>query len=91
MLKKKGYTRDMVSMQGLGYKEILDYLTGDCTLEDAIDKIKKETRHFAKRQLTWFRREKEVIWVEKSNFLDTEGLLKYLLADFDAYVGRKLI
>lgn len=91
VLKKKGYTRDMVSMQGLGYKEILDYLTGDCTLEDAIDKIKKETRHFAKRQLTWFRREKEVIWVEKSNFLDTEGLLKYLLADFDAYVGRKLI
>lgn len=91
VLKKRGYTRDMVSMQGLGYKEILDYLTGDCTLEDAIDKIKKETRHFAKRQLTWFRREKEVIWVEKSNFLDTEGLLKYLLADFDAYVGRKLI
>ena len=69
----------------------MDYLTGDCTLEDAIDKIKKETRHFAKRQLTWFRREKEVTWVEKSNFQDTEGLLKYLLADFNTYIGSRLI
>ena len=90
-LKKRGYTRDMVSMQGLGYKEILDYLTGDCTLEDAIGKIKKETRHFAKRQLTWFRREKEVTWVEKSNFQDIGELIRFLLADFDAYVGSRLL
>lgn len=64
-LKNKGYTRDMVSMQGLGYKEILEYLEGECTLEDAIYKIKRDTRHFAKRQITWFKREKEVIWIDK--------------------------
>ena len=58
----------MVSMQGLGYKEILDYLDGACTLEDAIYKIKRDTRHFAKRQLTWFRREKDTIWMNKDEF-----------------------
>lgn len=67
-LKDMGYHRDMVSMQGLGYKEILDYLDGKCTLEEAIYILKRETRHFAKRQLTWFRREREVIWLDKSQF-----------------------
>ena len=65
-LKDMGYHRDMVSMQGLGYKEILDYLDGKCSFEEAIYIIKRETRHFAKRQLTWFRREREVIWMDKS-------------------------
>lgn len=67
-LKSMGYHRDMVSMQGLGYKEILDYLDGKCTLEDAIYILKRETRHFAKRQLTWFRRERDVIWINKQNY-----------------------
>lgn len=67
-LKKIGCTRDMVSMQGLGYKEILDYLDGLCTLEEAVYKIKRDTRHFAKRQLTWFRREREVHWIDKSSY-----------------------
>lgn len=67
-LKEMGYHRDMVSMQGLGYKEILDYLDGKCSLDEAIYIIKRETRHFAKRQLTWFRREREVIWLDKSQF-----------------------
>ena len=65
-LAQMGYTRDMVSMQGLGYKEILAYLEGECTLEEAVYILKRDTRHFAKRQLTWFRREKDVIWVNKS-------------------------
>lgn len=56
-----GCTKDMVSMQGLGYKEIIVYLNGNCTLEEAVYIIKRDTRHFAKRQLTWFKREKEVI------------------------------
>lgn len=64
-LKDKGYTKNMVSMQGLGYKEILDYLDGECTLEEAIYRIKRDTRHFAKRQITWFKREKNVIWIDK--------------------------
>lgn len=67
-LKGMGCTKDMVSMQGLGYKEILRYLEGELTLEEAIYLIKRDTRHFAKRQLTWFRREKDVIWMEKGNF-----------------------
>jgi len=64
-LMKTGYTRDMISMQGLGYKEIISYLNGECTLEEAIFILKRDTRHFAKRQLTWFRREQDVIWVDK--------------------------
>lgn len=64
-LREMGCTKDMVSMQGLGYKETLRYLEGEITLEEAVYLIKRDTRHFAKRQLTWFRREKDVIWVEK--------------------------
>ena len=78
-LKEMGYHRGMVSMQGLGYKEILDYLDDKITLEEAIYRIKRDTRHFAKRQLTWFRRERDVIWVDKSEIgSDTEALLSYM-------------
>lgn len=63
-----GYHKDMVSMQGLGYKELLSYLDGECSLEEAVYIIKRETRHFAKRQLTWFRRERDVIWLDKSAY-----------------------
>ncbi len=72
-LKDRGYTKDMVSMQGLGYKEILDYLDGYTTLDEAVYILKRDTRHFAKRQLTWFRREREVIWVEKVKFSHDNG------------------
>lgn len=76
-LKEKGYTKDMVSMQGLGYKEILSYLDGECTLEEAVYILKRDTRHFAKRQLTWFRREREVCWVDKEAFAyDHEKILE---------------
>jgi len=61
-----GCTKDMISMQGLGYKEIIRYLEGEYSLDDAIEILKKETRHFAKRQLTWFKREKDTIWYDKS-------------------------
>ena len=79
-LAQMGYTRDMVSMQGLGYKEILAYLEGECTLEEAVYIMKRDTRHFAKRQLTWFRREKDVIWVNKPDFeYDDKRILEYIL------------
>lgn len=79
-LTDRGCTKDMVAMQGLGYKEILDYLAGKCTLEEAIYIIKRDTRHFAKRQLTWFKREKEVIWVEKPAFgYDQEKILQFMV------------
>lgn len=67
-LKDMGCSREMVSMQGLGYKEVLAYLDGEYTLEEAVYIIKRETRHFAKRQLTWFKRERDVIWLDKQTF-----------------------
>ena len=78
-LKELGCTKEMVSMQGLGYKEFFDYFDGRMTLEDTIDKIKKDTRHFAKRQLTWFRREKEVIWLNKKEYEQEKDLLDSVL------------
>lgn len=79
-LKDQGYTKEMVSMQGLGYKEILDYLNGNCTLEEAIYILKRDTRHFAKRQLTWFRRERDVIWVSKNEHnYDEDKILNVML------------
>jgi len=68
-LKAMGCHKGLVSMQGLGYKEILDYLSGEIDLERAVYLIKRDTRHFAKRQLTWFRREKEVIWLDKTEYM----------------------
>lgn len=79
-LKERGCNASMVSMQGLGYKEILEYLDGRCSLLEAVEKIKKETRHFAKRQLTWFRREKDVIWLDKQAFAyDDDAVLSCIL------------
>ncbi len=82
-LKEMGCTKDMVSMQGLGYKEILRYLEGELTPEEAVYLIKRDTRHFAKRQLTWFRREKDVIWLNKQeidqNGQDTLSVMQEIL------------
>lgn len=78
-LLEMGYTKDLVSMQGLGYKEIIASLEGEISLEEAVEQIKRDTRHFAKRQLTWFRREKEVIWVDMEQFIDTKEVKNYLL------------
>lgn len=81
-LAAAGCTRDMVSMQGLGYKEILDYLDGRCTLEEAVYTLKRDTRHFAKRQLTWFRRERDVLWIEKPAYgYDNSRILEYMMRE----------
>jgi tRNA dimethylallyltransferase len=71
-LRALGCKAGMTSMQGLGYKEILAYLNGEGTLEEAVYLLKRDTRHFAKRQLTWFRRERDVIWVDKEAFAEDE-------------------
>ena len=92
-LKEKGMNRHMVSMQGLGYKEILSYLDGECSLEEAVYILKRDTRHFAKRQLTWFKREREVIWVNKEQFdYEEDRILEYLkdiLLEKGILEGRK--
>ncbi len=78
-LMKLGLDSSYNSMQGIGYKEISEYLNGKTTLDEAIDNIKKNTRHFAKRQLTWFRREDNVIWIDKSKYdYDNERILSYM-------------
>lgn len=86
-LLKMGCTREMVSMQGLGYKEIIDALEGRDTLEHAYERIKQETRHFAKRQFTWFRRERDVTWLHKELFSGEEELLQYCIKDCREYLG----
>lgn len=83
-LQEKGYHKSMVSMQGLGYKEILAYLEGEISLEEAIYILKRDTRHFAKRQLTWFRREKDVTWIDKPDFsYDDDKILKFMIEKID--------
>lgn len=79
-LKEHGYGRELVSMQGLGYKELFPYLDGACTLEEAVEIIKRDTRHFAKRQLTWFHREPDVVWIDQQEFgYDREKILNRML------------
>lgn len=81
-LKAEGAKKGMTSMQGLGYKEILDYLEGITTLDEAVYILKRDTRHFAKRQLTWFRREKDVKWLYLPEFENNlEKVTKKVLAD----------
>lgn len=87
-LMDQGYTRDMVSMQGLGYKEIIDYLSGDISYEEAVYILKRDTRHFAKRQITWFKRERDVIWVNKNEFADDNAILSYM---DDVLLTRQII
>ena len=76
-----GVKPEMTSMQGLGYKQAYLYLTGSYTRDEAIDAIKKETRHFAKRQLTWFRKEKEAVFIDKSCFSSDDEIIDYILSD----------
>lgn len=79
-LIEKGYGRNLVSMQGLGYKEIYSYLQGEVSLSEAIYILKRDTRHFAKRQLTWFKREQDVVWVDKDKLLTDEEQLSFCLS-----------
>ncbi|MDN5276787.1 MAG: tRNA dimethylallyltransferase [Clostridiales bacterium] len=85
-LLDRGYTRDMISMQGLGYKELIDYFQGKVSLEEAIYILKRETRRYAKRQLTWFRAQKDIVWVNVDQFESHEALVKRCLA----YIKEKL-
>lgn len=74
-LKDCGYSRNLVSMQGIGYQELYAYLNGEMKLAEAVEKIKQETRHFAKRQVTWFKREKDVIWLNREEYGCQEDLI----------------
>ena len=89
-LRDRGLTPDHVSMKGLGYKELFPYLAGEISLEEAVEIIKRDTRHFAKRQLTWFRREPEVIWLNKADFdYDEEKILAYMLGIWEKKLAQE--
>ena len=81
-LRERGCTRELVSMQGLGYKEILAWLDGEMSYEEAVEILKRDTRHFAKRQITWFKRERDVIWIDKDAFdYDEKKILDFMIRE----------
>ena len=82
-LKARGYQKDLVSMQGIGYKELMDHLDGKTDLAEAVRLIKRNTRHFAKRQLTWFKRERDVRWIEKDRFKDDDAILDEMIRQIE--------
>lgn len=73
-LLKMGYTKDMISMQGIGYKEMIKYLDGEYTYDEAIEIIKRDSRRYAKRQLTWFKRYQDAKWFDLDKYQDIEIL-----------------
>ena len=77
-LREMGLSTANISMQGIGYKEIIEYLDGEVSLETAIENIKQNTRHMAKRQVTWFKREKDVIYVDPFSFESNEKIVDYM-------------
>lgn len=81
-LKSMGYDSSMQSMKGIGYKEILNYLDGSMSLDKAIDLIKQGSRNYAKRQLTWFRKDKRVNWINKDDFKDDAAVSDYIIDKF---------
>lgn len=83
-LKNMGLTADMQSMKGIGYKEILYYLDGKITLDEAVEMIKKGSRNYAKRQLTWFRKDKRVIWIDKDTYNDDGEVSKAIINRFNS-------
>lgn len=78
-LLEEGCKEDFLSMQGLGYKEIVPVIKGERSIEEAADLLKKNTRHFAKRQITWFKREKDVCWVNYEDYASENAMLEYMI------------
>lgn len=84
-LKEMGYSRNMTSMQGIGYKEIFDYLEGTSSIEELKNIIKQGSRNYAKRQLTWFRRDERIYWVDIDKFKDFNSVIENIVN----YIGGK--
>ena len=75
-LLTQGYSKDLISMQAIGYKELVEYLEGSGSLSEAIEAIKKNSRNFAKRQLTWFRSMKEIQWIDMAHEIEKEKIVE---------------
>lgn len=80
-LKERGVKKESTAMQGLGYKELYSFLDGEISLEEAVRIIKRDTRHFAKRQITWFKRERDVIWADRSVIGSEDAVLDFMLRE----------
>ena len=78
-LVERGLSIDNISMQGIGYKEIVEYLEGNIPLDKAVENIKQNTRHMAKRQVTWFKRERDVIYIDPFEFENNEKIVDYMV------------
>ena len=90
-LRDAGIQRDSTAMQGIGYKQLYGYLEGEYSLDEAVRLIKRDTRHFAKRQLTWFRREKDVRWVDIDSFPSREAVWDYMQRTAEEYYNSLAI
>ena len=89
-LYRRGLSEENGSMKGLGYKELLRFLKGELPLEEAVRILKRDTRHFAKRQITWFKREKDVIWLNLPDFqYDEQAVLEYMLSRWQSKLGEE--
>ena len=86
MLMDMGLTKDDISMKGIGYKEIMEYLEGSIPFEEAVDNVNKNTRHYAKKQLTWFRRYDKMKWYDISENADEERALQ----DIERWLAKKI-
>lgn len=85
-LLNKGYSRELVSMQGIGYKEIVEYLDGNLSLEDAINLLKRNTRRFAKRQYTWFLKDENVKWFDIKDINEIDTTVDYIYDYLKAFI-----
>jgi tRNA dimethylallyltransferase len=90
-LIKMGYKRTLNSMQGIGYKEIADYLDGIITLDEAIELIKKRTRNYAKRQLTWFKRDERYKWIDVDEFTNSMTLCEWIYSDIRKNLDKERV
>jgi tRNA dimethylallyltransferase len=83
-LREKGYSPILNSLNTVGYKEVFDFLEGKLTREDMIELIKRNTRRFAKRQLTWFRADKRIHWIKVNEVTNWEEVVKRIYEEFKA-------
>ena len=88
-LLSSGLTGTEVSMQGLGYRQMARYLKGEITREEAVRRIKLETRHFAKRQITWFKREREVCYIDRQQYPSDADALRAILAIAEPWLEQE--
>ncbi|MEG1501520.1 MAG: tRNA (adenosine(37)-N6)-dimethylallyltransferase MiaA, partial [Clostridiales bacterium] len=87
-LLQQGYDRDCNSMQGLGYRQMVAYYYGEATFAEAVYLLKRDTRHFAKRQLTWFRRDPRIIWFDKEDYPGGNKLAEAVIQRIEQVLGR---